>query len=61
VTKKMRLNNSARWQPTNREKRLAPRHTGQGVWCFGCDARLVRPGEKCPYCGKRLLPRRLKR
>ena len=27
----------------------------RGFYCFGCDAALVRPDQKCPVCGTRNL------
>lgn len=39
--------------------RNARRQGGAGLfWCFGCDAFMVREGEKCPVCGKRNKIRR---
>lgn len=36
------------WE-TNRTRKTKPK---QGFyWCFGCDANLVGPGEKCKVCG----------
>lgn len=40
---------------TNRSCAKKPRK-GQ-FWCGNCDEYLVNPGQKCPRCGKRNLPR----
>ncbi len=45
---------------TNRSVTQKSRKTGKH-WCMGCDACEVYPGEKCPVCGSRSIPRRNKK
>ena len=44
---------------TNRDRTREP-HT-RGQWCPACDRAIVRPGQRCPRCGVRLLPIRNKK
>jgi len=30
-------------------------------WCRGCDLAMVEDGQKCPVCGKKILPKRDKK
>ena len=47
------------YQPTNREKKLAPKK-GK-AWCDFCDGDLVADGAKCRRCGRRHPIRRFKK
>ncbi len=39
------------WHKYNRNKSKSNRK-GK-FWCWGCDAYLIHPGQKCPKCGKK--------
>lgn len=45
---------------TNRSAKRNSRKSGKH-WCMGCDACLIGPGEKCPNCGNKSMPRRNKK
>jgi len=47
------------YRRSNREKSLQPRHSKH--WCPSCDGAIIGAGSKCPRCGKRISPRRLKK
>lgn len=47
------------WNLTNRQKRLAPKRVK--FWCWGCDAQIVTNWKKCPVCGTRNHPRKLRK
>lgn len=37
----------------NRTRTRAAKVSTQKQWCAGCDARLVKPTERCPNCGNK--------